>query len=85
MGTHPNRQPTGCPPPQLSGGRVGIWGGWTPHPTRPTAYRATLQIPLHGSKVSSGCPYDLPWHLDTSQPDGLFHALWNNIGQDEGR
>ena len=26
LGTHPNRQPTGCPPPQLSGGRVGIWG-----------------------------------------------------------
>ena len=31
------------------------------------------------------CPDDTPWHPDTSTPDGLFHALWNNIGQDEGR
>ena len=85
IGTHPNKQPTGCPPPQLSGRRVQVGGGVTSHPTRPTAYRATLQIPPRGSKVSSGGPDDLLWHPDTSQPDGLFHALWNNIGQDEGR
>ena len=37
IGTHPNKQPTGCPPPQLSGRRVQVGGRVTSHPTRLTA------------------------------------------------
>ena len=79
--------PTGSPQAALlhSSQAAGQIGEVDPTSTRAKAYGATLQTPPHGSKVSSGCPYDLPWHPDTSQPDGLLHDLWNNIGQDEGR
>ena len=29
-------------------------------------------------------PSEPPWHPDTSSPDAVFHALWNNIGNKGG-
>ena len=26
-------------------------------------------------------PGDPPWHRDADRPDGVFHALWNDIGK----
>ena len=64
-----------------------VWVEWIDSKSNPADGLSRLGLSDPWTKAQGWTlsePCDPPWHPDTSLPDGVFQALWNDIGKSEG-